>query len=344
MSDQVRWEPLAALPPASQRPSPSPQPTPLAQQPQVQLASAIPSRGAPSHAPQPLLKPRKNVVALVLVALVYVGSLLSLANSTNPILVAVATAYCAICMVATSVIYRRELSRTALQTGTFKKHQPLRDYGANFADFQYVFPHQQNLLDELRQKLNDALVQRSLLPQLQRRDLTDRDKDLTHPESRVFYVASSPPTSRGTTVTLAIHTSSDGQSQSVHWWILTSGFIDRRKVITLVASSPLHLPFWLPSHLRGEHDLLNPLRTLYSAFYNSIDIITKARAIHTALFDALVGLLDGYGIDTTDLKVQRAQILNVNISGGTAKFDSIMQGAFNTISNVRKGSRIVTPN
>ena len=53
--------------------------------------------------------------------------------------------------------------------------------------------------------------------------------------------------------------------------------------------------------------------------------MTDARSMHTLVFNALVDTLDKHGVDISDLKLQRAQVMNISISGGRTRFGNVVQ-------------------
>jgi len=103
------------------------------------------------------------------------------------------------------------------------------------------------------------------------------------------------------------------------------GFVDRNKKVSLLARAPIALPFWIWSYFKQELDIASSVRTAYDAFYNSLDIVTDARSMHTLVFNALVDTLDKHGVDISDLKLQRAQVMNISISGGRTRFGNVVQ-------------------
>lgn len=346
MSDNVQWESFgspspqpASAPqgaaPAPHQPAPAPQqrPLPKAAQPAVAIAALAAAR------PALLIKNSLKVKVVVGFVLLHLAVVIWLGQQ-NAILLVAWVAYCVISMSTAAWAYRRELGNSTL---VFNKNFALRSLGANMLEFQHVFSHQDQLLDELRQEIDGTLSKRGLLPHLDRRVFVDLDRDLSSHEGRPFYVASSLPTARGTTVSLALYTGAEGQSKSIEWWILVSGFVDPNKLLAFVAAAPIYMPFWLRPYLRRNFDVLQLVRTVHAAFYNNLDVVAKVRFLHATLLDVLVDFLDARGIDTSDLRVQRAQVLNVNVSGGQAQFGAVMQGAFNRISTLGKGSRFGKP-
>jgi hypothetical protein len=79
--------------------------------------------------------------------------------------------------------------------------------------------------------------------------------------------------------------------------------------------------------------------TIYPGFFNEIDVLNRTREIQFVAFETLVEVLDSFGIDTTDLKQQRSNILNINVSGGQTKFGSVVQGAMNRVTGLVGGQK-----
>lgn len=208
---------------------------------------------------------------------------------------------------------------------TFRRVKPLRGLGASFVDFQHVFFHTEDLLSAILDEINKRIGKQGLVPMLQKKAYTDTDKNLTVPETREFFVTSSKVNSRGTEVALAVLLRKQSDAQSIQWWVLMRGFVDRNKKVSLLASAPLAFPFWILARLKQELDLASSVRTVYDAFYNWTDVVTDSRALHTLVFDSLVDTLDKHGVDISDLKLQRAQVMNINISGGRTRFGNVIQ-------------------
>src|SRR6266849_5013571 len=78
----------------------------------------------------------------------------------------------------------------------------------------------------------------------------------------------------------APHLKKRADAQSIQWWVLMRGFVDRNKKVSLLARAPIALPFWIWSYFKQELDIASSVRTAYDAFYNSLDIVTDARSMH----------------------------------------------------------------
>jgi hypothetical protein len=63
------------------------------------------------------------------------------------------------------------------------------------------------------------------------------------------------------------------------------------------------------------------------------------RSISETVIDAMVLALDKNGIDTSDLKAQKLQTMNINITGGKVNMGNVVQGAMNKISGAVKGAK-----
>jgi hypothetical protein len=57
-------------------------------------------------------------------------------------------------------------------------------------------------------------------------------------------------------------------------------------------------------------------------------------------FETLVSVLERFGVDTSDLKMQKGNILNINVSGGNTSFGTVIQGALNRVTSGVGGSSV----
>jgi len=81
---------------------------------------------------------------------------------------------------------------------------------------------------------------------------------------------------------------------------------------------------------------LNRVRTIYSGAYNDIDVGVQVRCLHEVVFDAMIAELEKNGIDTSDIKQQKIQMMNINISGGKVNMGNLVQGSSNKIGRASK--------
>lgn len=275
-----------------------------------------------------------KIRTVLLIAVIYLW-LLSTVAQLGAAAFALVALYVIAAVAGGAALLKSDLAKTEQGIETFKKNRPLRNMGASLVEFQHVFCHDEDLLPSILADINTRLEHLGLLPPLQKKEYTDTDRQLGAPDTREFFVASSNANLRGTQTALAVHLRRTG-AQSIQWWVLMRGFIDPNKKLIKLAVAPIAIPFWLYAWLRQELDLAPSVRTVYSAFYNSIDVVTDARSLHTLVFDALVHTLEAHGVDISDLKQQRAQVMNINISGGRARFGNIIQG-FRQASVVQTG-------
>jgi hypothetical protein len=184
----------------------------------------------------------------------------------------------------------------------------------------------------MHQAIGREIATRADLPVLSAVQLRDADRNLHQPDTREFWKTVGPENERSSAVALVLHYNRCGRMQGVNWWVLVSGFVDRNKLFAFLAAAPVTLPFWLLPYFRHDFDLLSKLRTVYDSFYNDLDVLTAAKAVHETVFDTLVGVLEAHGVDVSDLKAQRAQIMNITIRGGRTQIGQIIQGAMNRIA------------
>lgn len=237
----------------------------------------------------------------------------------------------------TSLIVKKELSEVSSGLNKFKKNFPFRQYGSIFGEFQHVFFHSETLDKSLYHAIESKLTTITPISSLDSITITDVDQDLSKTEQRTFIRASSESTSRGTTITLILNQSSFGKMQSIEWRVLCGGYIDRDKKFKLIAYSPFTFIFWILGYVTRRHDVLAGIRTIYSSSYNEMDIVTQIRCIHDAVFNAMIDELENNDIDTSELRAQKMQVMNISISGGKVNMGNVVQGAMNKVSSVAKG-------
>jgi hypothetical protein len=247
--------------------------------------------------------------------------------------------YVILSVFAGKMLLDKDIAISSQDDSRFKKTLPLKKHGISLADFEYLYFYSDDILAELRDEINDRIRNSSIFPELRPVYFTDCDRRLLEPERRDFYSSSASGTRHGTEIALVLYTQTQGDAQFVHWWVLARGFIDPDRVFSLLAYAPLLLPFWIFSSWRNELDLVSASRNIYDSFYAKLDYTSLARYLHFVAFEALVKVLDNHEIDTSDLKVQRAQVMNFNVSGGQARFGNVVQ-AFKNATTTTKS----TPN
>jgi len=117
-----------------------------------------------------------------------------------------------------------------------------------------------------------------------------------------------------------------------------SGLRDPNKLLWRYVGAPFQAPFQILPYRRREFDPVSGLMTIYPGFFNGLDVQYRTQAFQNVAFTTLVDVLDSFGIDTTDLKIQKASLLNINVSGGHATFGSVVQGAMNKVKGIAAGA------
>lgn len=224
-----------------------------------------------------------------------------------------------------------EIERAKSTSNVFKKSYPLSPFGVQYGDFEHVFHYASNLESEIIESVIRELRKRTSVQSIDPMTITDIDKKLKSSEGRQFMRADAGQTQRGTTITLIMQTTRFGSMQSVHWWVLGGGYIDRNKRFNFIAYAGLSLWVWIVPYLKREYDLLALLRTVYPGTYNSLDITTRVRCLHEAVFSAMIGVLENHDIDVSDIKMQRSSVMNISVSGGKMNVGNLVQGAKNRI-------------
>lgn len=231
------------------------------------------------------------------------------------------------------------------ETKTFNSHQtefrknqfPLKYFGQAYGEFQHVFYHEKNLTKEMLNSISRQLTLKTPVHELKPINICDMNNELITPDVREFYIGHSDHTKHGTSMTLVMKCTKYGKMQSFQWWVLAGGYIDKNKIFQFMAYSLFTTGFWLIPLFKKDFDLLSKIRTVYSSSYNYSDIITQSRCLHDAVFNSMIENLENNGIDTSDLKAQRMQVMNINVSGGKVTMGNVIQGAKNQVKNSMKG-------
>lgn len=227
-------------------------------------------------------------------------------------------------------ICNTEIATAQANENKFKKSYPFKYFGVTYQTFEHAFYHQENIEAKIVEKISSWLSTRTPISRLEQVTITDVDNELKAQEGRLFYKSDTCLTKRGTSITLVIRTTTLGKIQSVRWWVQLGGFLDANKKFTFIVYSPLSFVFWIIPYLKKEYDLLSHLRNIYVSDYNNFDIINMSRCLHETVFDAMVASLEENGIDVSDLKAQKGQVTNINVSGG-GTVGNIVQGQFNRV-------------
>jgi hypothetical protein len=204
--------------------------------------------------------------------------------------------------------------------------------GIQYGSFFHTFQSKEPVLEALKSALGNAMRGNLGCSELKFIALKDIDRDLESPETRTFMLVDGKESVRKSKFHVLASFMREGTIQSVQWWILVGGDRDPNKVLWRYALAPLTLPFMILPYIRREYDPLPGLITIYPGFFNGIDVTTRTRELQFVAFETLIQVLDSFDIDTSDLRQQRASVMNVNVTGGQASFGSIVQGAMNKVA------------
>jgi hypothetical protein len=236
-------------------------------------------------------------------------------------------------------ISERELDAVSQNSMDFKKAYPFRYYGVSYGNFTHVFQSTSSLENSIMQRIADELSSKTPISKFQQITITDVDKDLRKNESRSFKIASAGGTQRGTKVTLLLRYAEFGHMQSIQWWALAGGYVDRIKRFNFIAYAPFTIWFWLFPYFRKDYDIVSKLRTIYSSTYNDFDIETQIKSMHEVVFDCLIKELENNDIDTGMLRAQKLQLMNISISGGHVNMGNVVQGVMTNMTNSIGGGK-----
>jgi hypothetical protein len=248
--------------------------------------------------------------------------------------------YAGACMAITRSFILGAESRKNNRAVEFSQSGAADAIGELYGSFHHVFYSNDSVIEAYRQVLGNALNKKLYSSEIHEVVFKDVDRDLPSPESRIFFLTSLGESVRKTRFFLLCHFTQSSNIQGVRWWVLVSGLHDPNKVFWRYAFAPLSIPFVVLPYIRRQYDPLKGLTTIYPGFFNGIDILNRTREIQFVAFETLIEVLDSFGIDTTDLKQQKGNILNINVSGGAqTSFGSVVQGAMNKVTGVAGGGQ-----
>lgn len=231
------------------------------------------------------------------------------------------------------MIMKSEIARAVSGQHRFKKLFPFRTMGGEVSTFRHTFEYETDIAEELTaglsKKINSALGLSELTPIV----ITDIDDDLSTAVNRSFLHTEGGMTKFGTDVHLIVKTSRIENYSLVQWWVIIGGFIDKDKQFNFVTYAPVTIWFWIIGYLKNDIDVLKWIQRIHDGEFNLQDTIFRIRALHEVVFDSLVTELDARGIETSSLRVQQAQVMNISISGGKVQMGNIIQGSMNTVAS-----------
>jgi hypothetical protein len=277
----------------------------------------------------------RNAVLGAVLYLYLFGYLITLSVA----LAAIAAIYSVACIfLARQFILSAESRRTG-KAVEFSQSGAADALGSEWGSFHHVFYSPEPVIEAFRAALSKALTVKCGCPELEEIAFLDVDRELPSPETRTFYRTTATETLRKTGFVFLCTFTRTANVQGVRWWILVSGLRDPNKRFWRYVFAPISVPFIVVSYIRRRYDPLNGLTTIYPGFFNSIDVLNRTREIQFVAFEALVEILDTFGVDTADLKQQKGNILNINVSGGQTSFGSVVQGAMNKVTGKVGGGK-----
>ena len=245
----------------------------------------------------------------------------------------------AIVGIVTLLLLNKDIDEANSRDNNFNKNCPFGYFGRTLGSFQYVFHHSYSIEKDIYSAIETEIKAKTPITSVKSVSIIDTDPALKNCEQRSFIKAESEPTSRGTAITLILNQSNFGSMRTIQWRVLAAGYMDKNSKFNLIAYSMFTVFSWIGPYLRGEKDLLSRVRTISSGAYNDMDVCTQVRCLHEVVFDAMIAELAKNGIDTSELKLQKLQIMNINISSGKVNMSNVVQGAMSKIGEVVKGTQ-----
>lgn len=269
-------------------------------------------------------------MTLVWTGINYGATLVPIATSM-PSLLAPAMAYSLATMGAMHLMLKRAEALQRPDQIDFYQSEPANAIGEEWGSFHHVFISNTQVLEHFTSALSSSLENHFKCPQLREISVRDLDKELPSPETRQFLYGDITKTIRKTNLSILCEVSRTNQLLAVRWWILHRGQRDPNKLFYRYSGAPLVVPFVIFKFLRRQYNPLIGLNTAAPGFFNENELLHRSRQIQFVAFETLCEALEAYGIDTTDLRYQRGNILNINVTGGQMNMGNLIQGVRNKV-------------
>ena len=273
---------------------------------------------------------RFRLTTLVWSGISYAITLVPIATSAPPLFVP-AIAYTLITMAAMHLMLKRAEALQRPDQIDFYQSEPANSIGEEWGSFHHVFVSQTSVLEHFASALSNALAGNFKCAPLREISLRDLDKELASPETRRFLYGDIAATIRKTELSILCEISRTNQLLGVRWWILQRGQRDPNKVFSRYSGAPLVIPFVIFKFLRRQYNPLIGLNTIAPGFFNANELLHRSRQIQFVAFETLCTTLESFDIDTTDLRQQRGNLLNINVTGGQVTMGNLVQGVRNKV-------------
>ena len=221
---------------------------------------------------------------------------------------------------------------------SFRRMDAFNYLGVARGSFEHVFSHARAIRSKLIKAIAAALETKGLSSSISTLVITDRDRNLKVNDARDFALMQVTSTTRVSGPSVIVRTQKVGDMHSIRWWLFEKGPITKNRKLVFLALAPVTIFLWPLYWARNKSFPARFLFTPYRSDYQEMDVFTRLRWAHETVFDAVADELDEAGIDTSTLRDQKAQIMNINISGGKVNMGSVVQGAMNRVTGRAKGS------
>lgn len=238
--------------------------------------------------------------------------------------------YIFICPISTYFLLKKDMENIKNNIFSFDDTNPFEAIGSTVYNFHHVFHSEdKEIPDSLLNDIVNSAFNESPSTRISNIRITGCDKLINRTsfkfDSRKFKLIESQKTMRGGQISLLAKVERFEKIYNVKWWTLFTGIIDSGSIKMLIVLSPITLPFWIRSRLEGTSNLVSKIRKIYKSSYETQDLVVMAVSINKLMIEALIENLEKHGIETTDIKEIKPNLVNINISGGKNYFDKISQ-------------------
>ncbi len=218
---------------------------------------------------------------------------------------------------------------------SFHRYSPFINLGQFYYKFQYVFFSKKFLVKEALAKISQGFKDKLGTEGIEKVVLHDKDIYIKPKEDREYFTLALPETFRGSKLHILFHIYHKIDSQIIEWSYLSQGRYSKANYCYMILMSPVQCLVKLVARLLSmltNFPRINLYRSCFKRYENHFDdeeLLITIKTCQKLSIDILFDLLEENKIENDDLKQQRAQVMNLQITGGKNKFKSIIQGKGN---------------
>lgn len=235
----------------------------------------------------------------------------------------------------TKSMFEREAEDKQNRVIHFNSDNPFQAYGVLVSAFSNQAKCNHSKHDDIKTDVTTGFANLFGHAEFLPIELIDHDINLVDDRKRTLSCALLATTKRGYKIYVFVGSESQQELLFTNWWIVIEGVKNPNAVLKKYAFAPLLLPLLFSAFLRKKLLISKGITTIETGFFSEVDIVNLVKSAQSVAFDAYVAGLEQSGVDVTELKAQKSNVLNINIHGGQNRFGNFVQGAVGRVAGNR---------